>query len=126
MMSIARIRHERTRLEVRYGEVGVVAGRYLEAGYHVRLFHPTRYGEVHVLAYKGDTRLVVEVVKEAATVGAEVVERVARKAELLKARPVLILYGNGPRLSEEARSRARETGVKVRRIRARRPPVAVP
>ena len=125
MMSIARVRYERARLEERYGEVGVVAGRYLEAGYHVRLFHPTRYGQVHVLAYKGSIRLVIEVIKEASTVGAEVVERVAKKAELLRAKPILILYGNGPRLSEEARSRAKEMGVKVRRLRARKPPIAV-
>jgi len=81
---------------------------------------PTRYGPAHIIASGNNQRLVVEVVEGVAKVGPEVVDRLLKKAELLRAKPVLVLYGDGPKLTEEARALVQERGVKVRRLR---PPV---
>ena len=124
-MSLARIRYLQSRLAEKYGEVGVVAGRYLEAGFHVRLMHPTRLGPVHIFAQRGSDRLVIEVVKDPGKVSPAILERVAKKAELLRSKPILVLYSDGPKLDDEARAKAEELGVKVRRIRVTKPRIAV-
>lgn len=117
-MATARQRFLSRVLIRKYGEVGVVASRYLEAGYAVRVMHPTRYGPVHVFAQRGGERLVIEVFKESREVGQSDVEPLLKKAELLRSRPVLVLYGDGPRLGDGLYRELRERGVKIRRIRA--------
>ncbi len=119
-MALARIRELQKYLVKKYGVIGAVAGRYVEAGLHVQLMHPTRYGPAHVIATGAGQRVVVEVVYGVDKVGPEVVETLLKKAELLRAKPVLVLYGAGPRLTDEARALVEERGVKVRRLR---PPV---
>jgi len=119
-MALARVRALQKRLIRKYGVVGAVAGRYVEAGLHVQVMHPTRYGPAHIIATGGGQRLVVEVVEGVSSVGPEVVETLYDKATLLRAKPVLVLYGIGPKLSNEARALAHKLGIKVRRLR---PPV---
>lgn len=80
-------------LEERYGVVGRVAARYVAAGLHVTLNHPTRYGPATIVVQGAGQRLVVEVAqspKEAY----EKADLLVKKAGILKAKPVLAVYGN--------------------------------
>lgn len=117
-MATARQRFLARVLVRKYGEVGAVAARYVEAGYAVRVMHPTRYGPAHVIAQRGGEKLIIEVFKEPRPLEMRDVEPLLKKAELLRGRPVLVLYGDGPRLSNELFQELRGRGVKVRRIRA--------
>ncbi len=117
-MSIARKRFLEKMLKEKYGEIGIVASRYLEAGCSVRLLHPTRYGPIHIIVTGGGIRLAIEVFKDPREVPKEVVDSVIAKAKLINAKPVLVLYGDGPKLSEEIYRYCIENGVKIRRIRA--------
>ena len=117
-MSLARIRSMQKKLIRRYREIGIVASRYVEAGLHVRVMHPTRYGHIHVLATGNRQRLAIDVYKNAGEVDEEFVNRLVEKARLLKAKPILILYGDGPRISGDTYKKLIELGVKVRRIKS--------
>jgi len=119
-LALARVRALQKRLIRKYGVVGAVAGRYAEAGLHVQVMHPTRYGPAHVIATGGGQRLVIEVVEGVSSVGPEVVEALYNKATLLRAKPVLVLYSAGPQLNSDARALVQKLGIKVRRLR---PPV---
>lgn len=118
-MALPRIRLLQRVFREKYGVVGEVASRYLEAGAHVRINHPTRFGPIHILVYKDGEKYVVEVFNEPREVPISVIENLVQKAKLVKAKPILVLYGNGPKLGDEAYSRCKELGVKIRRIRAR-------
>ncbi len=116
-MSLARIVFEKRKLEARYGVAGRVAGLYLEAGYSVAMNFPTPNGRLSFVAKKGGETLAVDVVAGSVKVGPDVVESLVSKALSIKARPVLVLYGSGPTLAEEAKAKISEAGVKVRRVR---------
>ncbi|RLE86199.1 MAG: hypothetical protein DRJ96_02080 [Thermoprotei archaeon] len=111
-----RMRFEQRKLRKRYGVVGLVAGRYLEAGYHVRLMHPTRYGPAHIVVQGRGEKFVIEVVHEPGALREEVVEGLLKKAELLGARPILAVYGRGVKLGD-LRKKLEERGVKVKYVR---------
>ena len=115
-MTLAKIRFLQRKLTEKYGEIGVVASRYVEAGLHVQLMHPTRYGPAHIIATGHGQRIVVEVVKDPGLVPAEVVKNLSEKARLLRARPILVLYGHGPKLNDEVRGLIAELGVKVKQV----------
>ncbi len=119
MTALARIRMLQRVLRDKYGIVGEVAARYLEAGARVRVMHPTRLGPIHVLVYKDGGRLAIEVFAESKPVPKEVVRNLVEKAKLVQAKPILVLYGDGPKLSDEVYSMCKELGVKIRRVRAR-------
>jgi len=98
-------------LEEKYGVIGKVAGRYVTAGLHVTMMHPTRYGPVHFVVQGNGLKLAVDMVTGGdATAAAELLKK---KAELLKAKPVLVLYGD----AKADAAKLAEMGVKVRRIR---------
>jgi len=117
-MSLARIRMLEKTLIKKYGEIGRVAALYLEAGAHVRLMHPTRYGPIHILVYKDGSRYAVEVVKEKNRMCKETLETLLKKAELVKAKPILVIYGDLPLLSEELYKFCKEHGIKIKRVKA--------
>ncbi|NPA97659.1 MAG: hypothetical protein GXO32_08685 [Crenarchaeota archaeon] len=119
MAALARIRMLQKVLRQKYGIMGEVAAKYLESGARVRIGHPTRHGEVHILVYKDGARYAIEVFSEPRTVPREVVENLLRKAKLLNAKPILVLYGDGPKLSEDVYQFCRDQGVKIRRMKAR-------
>jgi len=72
----------------KYGLVGRVATRYLYAGLHVEINHPTRLGSIPIIAKGNKQTFVIEVLKPSQSID-QAIESVAKKAELLKARPVL-------------------------------------
>ena len=117
-MTLADIVFTARKLAEKYGVEGKVAGRYVEAGYSVRMRFKTSAGVLSFVAKKESTVLAVDVVSGAVKVSAEDVRRLAEKAKSINARPVLILYGAGPVLTDEAKSAAKELGVSVRRIRS--------
>ncbi len=117
-MSLVKIKPLSRKLIDKFGPLGVVASRYLLAGLHVEVNHPTRYGPIHVVAIGNGQRIAVEVFSEPRDVPRDVVERIALKAKLIKSKPVLALYGDGPKLGEEVRKLCSDLGVKVKRVRA--------
>lgn len=117
-MSLARIKFIQKSLIEKYGILGNVASKYIEAGLNVRILHPTRYGPIHIVVNGNNIRLAIEVFAESREVPREVVEKIVEKAKLIKAKPVLILYGDGPKLTDEVFELCRKYGVKVRRLRA--------
>jgi len=91
-MATARQRMLVKLLEEKYKHVGYVAGRYVEAGCSVEIGHRTRFGVADVVVKcKGGVRLVVKVF--AGIPSAEDIETVVKIAELLKAKPVVVLCG---------------------------------
>jgi len=112
-MTTARQRHLIKLLEEKYGVVGRVAGRYVSAGLHVTMMHPTRYGPVQILVQGNGQKLAVEVVENPSEVRQRA-ELLVKKAELLKAKPVLVLYGD---VSVDP-SLLQGLNVKVKRVRA--------
>lgn len=117
-MSYARVAFLKRVFREKYGVRGTVAGLYLEAGYSITFGVRTRAGHVGFIAVKGEERLAVDVVSKKVTIGVEVVKALKEKAEALGAKPVLVLYGAGPKLSPEAVEAAKSLGVSVRRVRA--------
>ncbi len=116
-MSLARIVFTQRKLREKFGPVGYVAGLYVEAGYNVTVGFETPKGRVDVRAVKGGEVYAIDVLLEKRVYGPDVVEAIAEKAKSINAKPVLVLYGAGPELSKDAVEKARELGVKVRRVR---------
>jgi hypothetical protein len=116
-VTLAQIVFEKRKLEKRYDVEGRVAGHYVEAGYHVTMGFATPKGPVSFVAKKGGQLLAVDVIKDPVRVTADMVNAVAEKAASIRAKPVLVLYGAGPVLTEEAKKAAAEKGVAVRRLR---------
>ena len=119
MAALTRIRLLQRVLRQKYGIVGEVAARYLESGARVRVHHPTRHGDIHILVYKDGTKYAIEVFSDPRPVPKEVVEKLIEKSRIIHAKPILVLYGDGPKLSNEIYEFCKSQGVKVRRIRAR-------
>ena len=117
-MSLAKIRFVQKALIEKYGHIGIVASRYLEAGFSVRVNHPTRFGPIHIVASGNGMRLAIEVFSEPREVPQDILEKLIEKAKLVRAKPVLVLYGNGPKLGNEIFKFCKEHGIKVRRMRA--------
>lgn len=117
-MTLAEIVFQQKKLEQRYGIEGRAAGRYIEAGFSVRMHVNTKHGRVSFVAIRGGEKLAADVISEKKELGREVLEAIEQKARSLGARPVLILYGSGPSLNAEAKEYAKEKGIVVKRIRA--------
>ncbi|NPA04784.1 MAG: hypothetical protein GXO09_01635 [Crenarchaeota archaeon] len=116
-MTTAREAFVAKKLRQRYGVVGSVAGLYVRAGYSVRVGVQTKAGVADVFAVKEGVKLAIKVLTESKPYGRDVVELAKKIAGELGAKPVIVLYGAGPRLTEEAVKAAEEAGVSVRRVR---------
>ncbi|MEZ0346094.1 MAG: hypothetical protein ABWK01_06060 [Infirmifilum sp.] len=117
-MTLARIRYLQRQLAKKYGVIGRVASRYLEAGLSVRLNHPTRLGPAHLVVQGNGKKLLVEVYNNPTPLKPEDVRRVAEKARLLRATPVIVVYGERRRrqLTPEAKAEAASLKVKIKYI----------
>ncbi|PLJ78066.1 hypothetical protein [Infirmifilum sp. SLHALR2] len=116
-MTLARIRYLVRQLSKKYKAIGRVAGKYLEAGFSVRINHPTHLGNAHIVAQGNGQKILVEVYYSSSPLKAEDVRKVAEKAKLLKAKPVIALYGRRTPVTPEALAEAAKLGVKVKRVR---------
>ncbi|NOZ31102.1 MAG: hypothetical protein GXO68_04040 [Crenarchaeota archaeon] len=117
-MTTAREAFEAKKLAQKYGVVGKVAGRYREAGYKVDVVTTDEEAGYNFTAYKKGEKLAVKVFHKSGQVPVEVVEKLASEAKEQEYKPILVLYGAGPKLSESVLSRAGELGVSIRRVRA--------
>ncbi|MEM1541701.1 MAG: hypothetical protein QW101_05645 [Ignisphaera sp.] len=116
-MTSAKIRYIQNIYEKKYGRLGRIAGRYVGAGYGVEFNHPTRYGPVSLLVRGRGSIMAIEVVENNDKVDIEKIKVFIEKAKLLKAKPVLILYSTGSKLSDDVRKLCMDNGVKIRRIK---------
>ncbi len=116
-VTLAEIVFTKKKLAEKYGVEGRVAGLYVEAGYSVEMHHPVKGDRVSFVARKEGVVVAVDVVNGSVRVTGEVVSKIAEKAKVLGAKPVIVLYGSGPRLTEEAQNLAKELGVAVKRVR---------
>lgn len=116
-MATAKTRYLQKIYEEKHGCIGKVASRYLEAGYSIELMHSTRYGCVHILARKSNMVLAIDVVDKQGTVTIDMVKLLLDKSKLLRARPILILYSDGPKIDDEVHKFCVEHGIKIRRLR---------
>ncbi len=115
-MTTAREAFEAKKLASKYGVVGKVAARYREAGYQVRVESVDPEAPIHFRAWRKGEKLAVKVYWASGRVPVEVVDKLAEAAG--GAKPVLVLYGAGPKSHGELVDKAREKGVSIRRVRA--------
>jgi len=116
-MTTAREAFEAKKLEAKYGVVGKVAGLYRRAGYDVVVETVDEEADYNFIAKKKGEKLIVKVYKKSGKVPVEVVEKLAGAAgEGVK--PILVVYGAGPKLTGELQAKAKELGVSVRRVRS--------
>jgi len=101
----------------RYGVIGVVAGRYVSAGYGVKF--NIRSGEVvfDIVALKENEKLAIKVYNGRVVLEIEDVNKIIDAAKNVNAKPVIILYGRGPKVSDELINKLDEIEISIRRIR---------
>ena len=116
-MTTAREAFEAKLLASRYGPVGKGAANYRAAGYQVRIVDATAREPVSFIAWKKGERLAIRVIVASGPVKAEAVNGLKEAAEKESAKPILVLYGRGPKLTSEALEAARQAGVSLRRFR---------
>lgn len=104
-------------LRRKYGVIGIVASRYVSAGYGVKF--NIRSGEIlfDIIALKGNEKLALKVFSWNIVLKTEDINRIINAAKSIGAKPVVILYGKGPKLSDELISKLDELEIGIRRIR---------
>jgi len=115
-LTTAREEFEARKLEAKYGVVGRVAAGYRRAGFDVREVEEGDPGFFR--AVKRKQSLTVAVTYRQGRIGPDLAEAVADKARERGDKPVLVLYGSGPKVTGELLEKARELGVSVRRVRS--------
>ncbi|BAN90716.1 hypothetical protein [Aeropyrum camini] len=115
-MATAREAFEAKKLAARYGIVGKVAASYRMAGYEVDVMDGSAEAPAHFKAWRRGESLVVKVYQKSGRVPISVVEELASASG--DSKPVLVLYGSGPKLTSEVLEKARELGVSIRRFRS--------
>ncbi len=103
------------KLTKKYSIKGKVVSHYIAAGYSVTVNPPLK--DVDFTASKHGVKYAGIILSNKKIYGVEMVEKAKEIGEKYKVKPVLILYGSGPKLSSEALSKAREYGVIIKRIR---------
>ncbi len=103
------------RLIRKYRVKGRVASRYIAAGYSVTINPPLE--GVDFTASKHGVRFAGIILSDKKMYDVDIVEKAHEISEKYRVKPILILYGSGPRLSPKALEKAREYGVIVRRVR---------
>ena len=113
-MVTAREAFEAKKLAAKYGVVGKVAGRYRTAGYQVKVVSTEESAPYNFVATKKGEKILVKVYHKAGPVPADVVEALAQSGEGKK---VLVLYGAGPRITDQLLEKARGNNISLRRVR---------
>ncbi len=116
-MVTARERFVWKKLREKYGVIGEVAGRYVAAGYSVS--KDVKVGDLvfDLVASKEGKKLAIKVFYETKTISGDEIEAYAKAAKKINAKPIIVLYGGGPRVSEGALEKIDEFDVGLRRIR---------
>lgn len=116
-MATNRARYLSNLYKRKYGAIGKVASKYIEAGYSVEFMHPTRYGAIHIVARGNNQIFAIEVFDKPSTISIDVVNSLLEKSKLIKAKPILAIYSNGPRLTDDVYRFCVENGIKIKRIK---------
>jgi len=116
-VTTAREEFEARKLEARYGVVGKVAARYRRAGYEVKVESAEASADVHFTAKRRGELLIAKVYWAAGRVPVEAAEAIARVANEKGGKPLLVLYGAGPKSHADLVSKAKELGVSLKRVR---------
>lgn len=116
-MVTAREAFEAKKLATKYGVPGKVAALYRTAGYEVEILSTDQGAAANFRASKRLDHLLVKVYWRTGKVPSEVVEKLAEEAGRENRKPVLVLYGSGPKMSPELAEKARSLGVRIRRVR---------
>jgi hypothetical protein len=115
-MVTAREAFEAKKLASKYGIPGKVAARYRMAGYTIEMLSADPDADAHFKAIKRREALLVRVYWSSTRVSEDVLKRLAEAAKE-GSKAVLVLYGAGPRITEDFLSKAKELGITVKRVR---------
>ena len=105
------------KLAQKYGVVGKVAGLYRTAGYKIDILDTKEEANVNFIASKRGEKLGVKVFMKSTYVPQDILEKLKSVAEEKGFKPILVLYGAGPKLKDDVISRAKELGISIRRVR---------
>ncbi|OYT40460.1 MAG: hypothetical protein B6U89_02065 [Desulfurococcales archaeon ex4484_58] len=92
-----------------------VASRYVAAGFNVRI--RSNGNGVHIIAVKNREKYGIHVLYEKKSYDLDSLNSFLEECKKLGLKPVIILYGSGPKLDQEVLSRIEEENIIVRRIR---------
>lgn len=115
-MVTAREKFIAKKLVEKHGVSGKVAGRYIYAGFSVTFNVKVGDYVFDFIAKKGE-KYCIKVFDGKVTVTEDDVKKAADAANKLGCKPIIILYGSGPRVDERAIDVANELGVVFRRVR---------
>jgi hypothetical protein len=116
-MATNRARYLSNLYKRKYGAIGEVASKYIEAGYSVEFMYPTRYGAIHIVARGNNQVFAIEVFDKPSTISIDVVNSLLEKSKLIKAKPILAIYSNDPRLTDDVYRFCVENGIKIKRVK---------
>ncbi len=105
------------KLAQKYGIIGKVAGLYRIAGHKIDITDTNEEAEVNFIASKRNERLGIKVFAKNTYVPVEVIEKLRKAADENKFKPILVLYGTGPKLKDDALNKAKELEVSLKRVR---------
>ena len=101
-------------LAMKYGVPGKVAGLYRSAGYQVDM---VLSDDLDFIARRKGEGLGVKVFQKPGQPPEELLDKLSAAAKERGLKPILVLYGAGPRISSELREKAKGLGISVRRVR---------
>ncbi len=117
-MTTAREAFEAKKLAQKYGVVGKVAGSYRTAGFEVIVKSVSEDAPFNFIARKKGEKFIVKVYSRTGRIPREALESIAKASEEEGGKPILVLYGAGPRIDSELLSLAKEKNILIRRFRS--------
>ncbi|MCE4613214.1 MAG: hypothetical protein F7C07_05215 [Desulfurococcales archaeon] len=109
---------EAKKLEAKYGVIGKAAARYRMAGYNIEVVDDKEEAAANFVATKKGEKLAVKVFYRSGKVPQDAVEKLIEYSGKASARPVLVLYGSGPKITGELLDLIRSNNVSLRRMRS--------
>jgi len=114
-MTTARQRFLANLLEAKGGVYNRIASKYVNAGYHVRFDHG--FKDIDLIVYRSRERFGLKILYMKKVYGKTDLENFLNSCEKHGLKPVIILYGSGPRLDQEMLASLAEKKVRIRRVR---------
>ena len=98
------------------GVLGEIASLYVASGHAVTLNVKVGDYRVDIVATKDNVKYAIKTHLTSNPVTPKEVEEIASASSKLNAKPTLLIYGSA-KISEETLSKAKELGVKIKRVR---------
>lgn len=96
------------------GVLNKVATKYIESGFKVKV--SPKFENIDIVAHRGDIKYGLKVFYEKKIINKNDLENFIKKCSELGYKPIVVLYGNGPRLSQELLGETRDFIVKRIRV----------